>query len=260
MIKRRVVSLFLASVCLLGSSAIATYQAQINSESSPEGTEFVSEDRAMELLVSAFDYLSTQDKFLFDLDITYDNILVTGEKVEYSAYQEVIVKRPDRLFVNYVGDLNVKQFYYDGETLSLLDPDAGLYVTEDALSTIDELVLDLEERKGISIPLSTLLLSKPLDRISNSINSSSYLGTGYVNRAPAHHLLFTTDEKDFQIWISEGETPLVQKVVITYKALSGQPQYSAVLSNWDFDHTGNEDIFTFTPTEEDRQVEFLPQE
>ena len=260
MTKRRFIPILLSPILMLVSSEIATYRAQIDSEPTPESIELLAEDRAIELLESAFNYLAEQDKFSFEIDITYDNVFVTGEKVQYSAYQAIVAQRPDRLFIDYVGDLKVNQTFYDGETISMLDPDAGLYVTEEALPTIDELVLDLEERKGQSIPLSTLVLSDPLARISNSINDSTYLGTSYVNRVPAHHLLFTTDDKDFQIWLSEDENPLVQKVLITYKALSGQPQYTAVFGNWDFDPEVNDNVFTFVPAEADRQVDFLPQE
>ena len=260
MIKRRFIPILLSSILMLVSGKIATYQAQTDSGSTLESIELVTEDRAIELLESAFDYLAKQEKLSFELDITYDNVLVTGEKVQYSAYQAIVAQRPDRLFVDYVGDLKVNQTFYDGETITMLDPDAGLYVTEDALPTIDELVLDLEERKGLSIPLSTLVLSDPLARISNSINSSTYLGTSYVNRVPAHHLLLTTDDKDFQIWLSEDENPLVQKILITYKALSGQPQYTAVFGKWDFDPEVNDNAFTFAPADDDRQVDLLPQE
>ena len=260
MVNRQVISIFLASFCILISGEVATYRAQTNVESTLEETDRVSEDRAIDLLESAFDHIAAQDKLSFELDITYDTVLVTGEKIQYSAYQFITARRPDRLFIDYVGDLKVSQTFYDGETFTQIDPDAGLYVTEEALSTIDELVLDLEERRGVAIPLSTFVLSDPIERLSNSINSSTYLGTSYVNRVPSHHLLFITDEKDFQVWVSEEDTPLVQKLVITYKGLSGQPQYTAVLSNWNFDPDADDELFTFNPAEADRQVDFLPQE
>ncbi|MGK7910111.1 MAG: DUF2092 domain-containing protein [Synechococcus sp.] len=234
--------------------------AQNDSSSTPDLLEFSSDSRAIELLESSLGNLADRDEFSFEIDIEFDNVLVTGEKIQYSAYQEIVVSRPNRLFVDYVGDLNANQLFHDGENLSIFYSDTGFYISEEASVTIDELVLDLEEIRGVSIPLSTLLLSDPLDRISNAINSSTYLGTSYVNRVPAQHLLFTTDEKDFQIWVSEGDTPLIQKIVITYKTLSGQPQYTAVFSNWNFDPNTEDDAFTFVPSDGDRQVDFLPQE
>ena len=60
--------------------------------------------------------------------------------------------------------------------------------------------------------------------------------------------------------MSEGDDPLIQKVVITYKTLSGQPQYTAVFSNWNFEPDTEDEIFTFVPAEGDRQVDFLPLE
>ena len=260
MISKRSIATLLASSSLLLCGVFSVSLAQNDSDLSPEPVEFSSENRASDLLESSLVYLADRDEFSFEIDITFDNVLVTGEKVQNSAYQEIIVRRPDRLFVDYVGDLRVNQLFHDGENLSIFYSDVGLYINEEALATIDELVFDLEESRGVAIPLSTLVLSEPLERISNSINSSTYLGTSYVNRVPAQHMLFTTDEKDFQIWVSEGDTPLIQKVVITYKTLSGQPQYTAVFGNWNFEPNTEDDTFTFVPSEGDRQVDFLPLE
>ena len=259
MIRKRSIATLLASSLLICGSFTASL-AQTDSDLPPDPVEFSLENQAFELLESSLEYLADQDEFSFEIDIAFDNVLVTGEKVQYSAYQEIIVRRPDRLFVDYVGDLKVSQLFHDGENISILDSDAGLYVTEDAVGTIDDLVFGLEESREIAIPLSTLVLSEPFERISNAINNSTYLGTSYVNRVPARHMLFTTDEKDYQVWVSEGDNPLIQKIVITYKILSGQPQYTAVFSNWNFDPNTEDETFTFVPAEGDRQVDFLPLE
>ena len=259
MIRKCSIATLLASSLLICGSFPAGL-AQTDSDLSPDPVEFSSENEAFEILESSLEYLADQDEFSFEIDITFDNVLVTGDKVQYSAYQEVIVRRPDRLFVDYVGDLKVSQVFFNGENLSIFDSDAGFFVTEEALASIDEFVFDLEENRSLNIPLSTLVLSEPLERITNSINSSTYLGTSYVNRVPAQHLLFRTDEKDYQVWVSEGEDSLIQKIVITYKVLSGQPQYTAVFGNWNFDPNTEDDTFTFVPSEGDRQVDFLPQE
>ena len=49
---------------------------------------------------------------------------------------------------------------------------------------------------------------------------------------PAHHLSFRTAQVDWQIWVKDGAEPLPLKYVITTKWLTGAPQYSVTLSNW----------------------------
>jgi hypothetical protein len=37
---------------------------------------------------------------------------------------------------------------------------------------------------------------------------------------------------DFQVWVADGDKPLPQRVVITYKKDKSQPQFWAQLSDW----------------------------
>ena len=47
-----------------------------------------------------------------------------------------------------------------------------------------------------------------------------------------HHLAARTDTVDFQVWVADGDKPLPQRVVITYKKAKGEPQFWAQFSDW----------------------------
>jgi hypothetical protein len=64
---------------------------------------------------------------------------------------------------------------------------------------------------------------------------------------------------DWQIWVEEGDRPLPRKVTITYKRLPGSPQFTAVISDWDFSPMLAEDFFTFRPPDGSSRIEFLPE-
>ncbi|WP_448573183.1 DUF2092 domain-containing protein [Trichothermofontia sp.] len=57
------------------------------------------------------DFLKAQRSFTVEMDITYDNVLDFGNKVQYSAYQSLSVQKPNRLRSEYVGDERVTDFY-----------------------------------------------------------------------------------------------------------------------------------------------------
>jgi hypothetical protein len=40
---------------------------------------------------------------------------------------------------------------------------------------------------------------------------------------------------DFQVWIADGDKPLPQRIVLTYKTAVGQPQYWAQFMDWDLE-------------------------
>ena len=50
-----------------------------------------------------------------------------------------------------------------------------------------------------------------------------------------------------QAWISDGAAPVLLKIVITYREEAGQPQFRAVLSDWNFAPKVDEAVFAFVP-------------
>lgn len=146
-----------------------------------------------------------------------------------------------------MGDQRNTRFYYEGKTFALESPQQKLYATKEAPATIDEFVNAIREKYGITIPMSNLFVSDPCGTMASNIQESTYIGYNMVDREPGYHIQFTGEERDFQIWISEGDRPLPLKVVITYKKLPVSPQYTAVFSNWNLNPTIASDTFKFTP-------------
>lgn len=213
-----------------------------------------------ELLDEVCSFLKEQKSFTVEIDINYDNVLTTGEKVQYSAYQQVWLNKPAQFRSDYLGDERHTQFYYDGKSFSLYNPDLNFYSTKEAPPTMDEVVDNIDEKYGITIPLSNLFVSDPCAAVESDLQKSLFIGNDLVNREETYHILFIGEERDFQIWVSKGEEPTLKKLLITYKNLPGSPQYTAVFSNWNFNPSIPTDTFTFTPPEDAVPIEFLPPE
>ncbi|WP_036946523.1 DUF2092 domain-containing protein [Pseudanabaena sp. PCC 6802] len=246
---------------LLFTACMATIAIPLRTlaQSAPESPIFPNEE-AEAILKKACDTLRTKQAFTVDVDITYDNVLDSGEKVQYSAFQQLSVKRPNQLRADYTGDERHSSFYYDGKTFSLLAKKANLYATRPAPATIDAAIAEIEEKYDVTIPLSKLVVSDPCSEIAPNIKKSTYIGFDMVNRVPSYHFLFTGEEKDFQVWISDEAEPVPQKLVITYKELPGAPQYTAIFSNWNFKPQISANTFSFTPPAGTGKIEFLPSE
>jgi hypothetical protein len=193
------------------------------------------------------------------MDLTYDDVLDSGPKVQYSAYQKVWVTKPNQLRSDYTGDERNTRFYYDGKSFTLLTTDLNLYATKaTATSNIDQLIDTIEEKFGFSLPMANLFVSDPCPVFRTNVQSTKFIGANMVNRIPAYQVLFTGALRDYQVWFSQDEQkPLILKVVITYKTLPESPQYTAVLSNWNFDPKIAADTFTFTPPPGATAIEFL---
>jgi hypothetical protein len=189
--------------------------------------------QADRLLRQMSDYLKAAKQFSFHADITYDDLLPSGQKLQLAASDDVLVRRPDRIFAEFQGETSGKRFWYDGKTITLYDSKHNVYGTEEAPSTIDALLDHLIKVYGFSPPLSDLVHSDPYAILTQDVQYGFYVGVTQVDGERCHHLAFQEKRIDWQIWIEDGIQWVPRKLVITYKTLPGAPQFIAVLSHWD---------------------------
>jgi hypothetical protein len=78
-----------------------------------------------------------------------------------------------------------------------------------------------------------------------------------VGGKSAEHLAARTDDLDFQVWIASGDEPVPLRVVLTYKRETGQPQFSATMSDWNFHPKIDPSTFTFVPPAGAESVAFM---
>jgi hypothetical protein len=62
---------------------------------------------------------------------------------------------------------------------------------------------------------------------------------------------------DYQIWISKGEQPLPQRLVITYREADGQPQFWARFVKWDINPELGDSLFFYGPGEGAEEIPFI---
>lgn len=229
-------------------------QAQNSPSTATEETPMTTE----ELLTQVCDFLKTQQSISVEMDITYDNILTSGAKVQYSGYKTVSVQRPNMVRVDTVADQGNRSFYYDGKSITLFSPTLKVFASQEAPANIDEMLNTIEEKLGFTIPMSNLFTSDPCAMLDDITEEPLYIGSNLVNREETDHILIVTDDWDGQLWISQDEPPLVQKSIVTYKNLPNSPQYTVLFSNWNFKPSFTPDTFTFTPAQDNFKVQILP--
>ena len=179
------------------------------------------------------DYLKTAQQLSFHADITYDDLLPTGQKIQLAATYDAAVRRPDRVYTEYRGDAGGRRFWYDGKSVTLYDPATEAYGTEAAKPTIDATIEQLTKVLGFTPPLSDLMTSDPAATLRRHVLFGFVVGETQVDGVRCHQLAFVEKHIDWQIWIEDGTQWVPRKLVITYKNLPGAPQFTAVLSDWD---------------------------
>ena len=177
--------------------------------------------------------LAGAQSFSVHVEKTFDDVLVTGPKLQYSGAMDIEVRRPDRFYVSYGDDLSAKEAWYNGKHLVLLDLRAGVYGELPSEATIDATLDTVAEKYDLRMPLGELFSSDLYQTFTDRVDDTMYVGVHDVDGTPAHHVWFDSETTEIQLWIDSGEVPLPLKLVVTYVDEPGEPQASYVFSEWD---------------------------
>ncbi len=218
------------------------------------------EARADRILRAMSEYLQSADQFTFQADVSYDSVLVNGQKIQYGGTGEITVHRPDRLRVEHRGDEGDLRVVFNGRTFTLYDLSVDFYAQKEIKADIDTAVDRMFEKFGFSVPTADLIYADPYSTLTASVDSGFHVGLHTVQGVRCHHLAFSQESIDWQIWIEDGPRPLPRKLLITYKDEPGSPQYAVQLSGWDLRPHISDAYFEFHPPEGVGRIEFLPTE
>jgi hypothetical protein len=189
---------------------------------------------ARQVLDGACTLLSSAKTVTYHAEINFDSVLPSHVKLQYAAALDAAIERPNRLAISYKSDLGAKEIWYEGKTLTILDPAHRAYASVAAPDSTDAMLTQAAEEKNLSIPMEGFDFSHPCERIYGDIQRGKYVGINDVGGVDCDHLAFSQREADWQLWIDHGKQPLPRKIVITYKNLPSEPQWAAVLSKWRF--------------------------
>lgn len=236
-----VLGLFLGDV-------LPVYAGQTALQKTPPPVEKPQELRnpaAMAELNRATDFLMNQARFHFKATIAYDVIQEDGQRLQFERFGEVFLQRPDRLFADiHLDDGRHRQFWYDGKTLSFAERSKNLYTRIKVPPTIDAMLDMLEELLRDPMPLADLLYND-LSPLEKRVSEAEVAGDSMVDGRLCSQLAFRGETVDWQIWIDQGQAPLISKIAISYREQPGVPQYVAWLKEWDFPKSFSESLFTF---------------
>jgi hypothetical protein len=228
-----------------GSPAVIEPQADQALRDISGGSPAVIEPQADQALRAMCTTLESAKAFHFRVAATVDEMSPSGQMVQVHRETTVLVRRPDAIAAQTRSDKGQWSLWYGGKTLSVLREDRNEYTTIQVPATIDKMLDFLFQEHELTIPLADLLFQDPYRALTENVQTGVSLGLHSVGGRPCHHLLFTQERVDWQVWIDSGEKPLPLKVVITHKNKPDQPQYTAELSDWDLAAAAPDAAFSF---------------
>jgi hypothetical protein len=205
---------------------------------------------ATESVVRAANFLAAQSSFRVVADITFDVLQGDGRLLEFGERREITIRRPDRVRVDATQrDGDVRTLYFDGSAISVDLPEHNAFVSVERPGTFYAALEYLSEEVDVPVPLANLFSENFAAPLENQIAAGHYVGQAEVDGRPCEHLGFRLPEVDVQLWIEEGDRPLVARIVITHKHDDGNPQFRATLRDWDLTLETTDALFEFAPKE-----------
>jgi hypothetical protein len=246
---RRVAFIWIGGLSTLIAVVAAASQAASGAKIDPAA------DRVLQRMAR---YLQSQRHFSFSATEQHDVVRESGQKFKYSNSRRATIRRPNRIYSETHGDTMHRRFWYDGKSVTVLDTERNLYASAPAPSSIDATMDHLSRTYRLHVPLADLVFSDPYRMLTEKVRSGAYLGVHSVDRFKTHHLAFTQEDLDWQIWVDTGTRPVPRRIVITYKAQPGQPEYQATLSNWSVGKPVSDATFRFRRPKGATRIEIVP--
>lgn len=198
--------------------------------------------------------LNTLREFSVSAQITRDEMLPFGYKLQRNDSAQMLVVRPDSMRVESRGDTKDRTYVYDGKQFTIFDPDENIYVQTEAPPTVEAMIDKLLDT-GVELPLLDVLIdafSGP-GVLTAQVQSGLLVGESSINGIEVDQLAFRQANVDWQVWVQKGEHALPIRFVITTRYELGDPQVDATL-NWDLKPSVAATSFRFVPPKDARKV------
>lgn len=215
---------------------------------------------AREILMNMAGFLAGLEKFSVTVRGGYDVLQENGQKIEFLEARDIAVARPGQLRAagtDSSGRNSVVLF--DGKDITVYDGDSRVYAQAPQPGSVDDSLVYFTRDLGLRLPLAALATTRLPLELERRVRYVDYVEQSYVFDETTHHITGRTDVVDFQLWITDGDEPWPQRIVLNYYTEPGQPQYWADFSDWKANPRLGKSIFRFEPSRDDRQIVFAAQ-
>jgi hypothetical protein len=125
---------------------------------------------------------------------------------------------------------------------------------------VDEILKYFTGDLGLRLPLAEMLSSQLGKFLAGKVREAAFVEEDTIAGVVCDQVALRGDEADMQLWIAQGNKPLPQRIVITYKQDKGAPQFWAQFSDWNLAPRTSKALFAFNPPKDSKKIPFSPQQ
>ncbi len=246
----------IGTVLFMAGDAVAAEPSTPAAAGTPEEAS-LRDPAAIAELKRATDFLVSLPRFHIKSSMIYDVIQEDGRPLQFQKQGDVYIQRPDRFYAEIkFDDGRFRQYWYDGNMLSLAERSKKIHTRMKAPPTIDQTLDMMEGLFKEPQPMADLYYSD-LSSLDTLAVNADVVGDSMVGGRSCTHLSFRGKRVDWQIWVEKGPAPFIRKLVISYRDEPGNPQAVALLDVWETPKRFKDEIFKFTVPSDSQWIDVL---
>jgi hypothetical protein len=204
------------------------------------------------------DHLAGLGAFSVTTEVSTDLILRNGQKVQLAASGSGVFDRQRGFRFRRQGVAGDLELVFDGTNLTLYAGELNGYHTIQVEGGNDAALDEVRAAFGIEAAGGVdLLYANPYEGLLYEVEQGDYFGETWIGGVRAHHLAYRAAEVDWQLWVRAEGDPLPLRYVITSKWMTGAPQFTVQVREWNTAVAVSGADLTFTPPEGTRALEAI---
>ena len=212
---------------------------------------------ALQILKGMTDYLGGLKSFSMHTENSFEDVLDTGQKIQYDFASSVVIQRPDKLRAERM-DGDVRQdLVYNGETLTVYEGAKDFFAVISVPDNLDDTLTFSRDALDLVPPAGDMVYTNAYELLTAGVTSGFVVGKAVIGGISCTQLAFTTPVVDWQVWVADGGKPLPVKYVLTTRDDPAQPQFIALISNWNTDPMIPDGLFDLKVPATATEIEFV---
>jgi hypothetical protein len=187
-----------------------------------------------------------------------------GEKREINVTLVYDGERPNRVSLKTQLDGDAKKgpdVVSDGKNLTIYRKALKQYVQDEAPDNLGEIGMKLLQLGPATVGMvfAHVFADDPADLLMQGVNSCSYVGLDKVNGSPVHHMKFSQDQFDWEMWVAAEGKPFIVQMLRIAEGENGKVRTTETYKNWKLDAAPVKKTFSFVPPKDAKKVDEFQQ-
>ena len=249
------------SICVGASAADPTVATAAPDSASPEAAPTESQLHARQLIDAMAKYTAALQRFSVTVHAGFDAVQSDGQKIQFLENREMKIERPNHLrMTEHHTDGTGNDIIFDGTKITIWSGQDAVFAQADQPDAIDDSLIYFLRDLRMRLPLAPLFMSALPAQLDGRIVSIDYVESTRATGEPTDQVAARMNTGvDVQVWIAQGDRPLPQRVVLTYRDAPGAPQFWAEFSDWNQKPKFDAKTFVFDAPQHARQIAFAVQ-